>query len=510
LGAVLVATPLIASCSADDAGSPGPEIIGVKGVDATVSFEHAGTLTLVPGETAELSAVGKPAAPYAMTFLLTGDSLDASLDRTDVIADENGRATVTLRAPNTSTYFAVRVELDEGPSATLNVAVSDQGFGTLSISPDYDGNRDTREWVASVVTGTDCEALEESFPMDPEGPTPVTGEPGTPIVIEDIPVGPNLAVFLRGGHYMWGCADVTDLVAGEVLDVGVPIADAPLDLAGAELELVLDIEPNDQQWPTFIADQRAALVDAFLGGQTQDAMLVDAMAELYTGDAQEYATASASWDVAGHFSGAGVDLGASIAAFVDDGMTTEPLEITALVSGVDNAPDHAVLTLLTLGSATPEDMHIPAEYVTSFTADPNDTVRLGGTLFWMPSRYFGHVAAQSGLAQHPTQTTFAEVLSEVAACDSLVLPGLSQCMDSCVVDLCAAALEARWETALASSAAALSWGELPFESSGASRFDDSAVVTGFSGTWLGELSASQQTVKVTGAAEADDANSAPD
>lgn len=497
-----------AGCSDAEDAAESPRI-GVPGVDATVAFEHDGTLTMAPGETVSISVVGKPAKPYAIKLLLVGDSLDASLDRTDVVADEDGRATVTLRAPNTATYFAVRATIKDGPSANLSVAVSDQGFGTLTVLPDYAGKRNTVEWVASVVTGSSCDALKPTFPNDPEGPEPVTADEDEPIVIEDVPVGPNLAVFVRGGHYMWGCADKSDLVANETVKVIVKIRDKPLDLGGANLEVSLGMAPNDQEWGALVATQRSALIDAFLGRVTESAMLLSAMEASYAGDPQAFAAASTDNDwltqIDAHWLSNDVDLAAALATFVDDGLLDEPSEIQATLTGVDDAPAHAVLTLLSIGSASPAVMNVPEEYVMSFTADPDDTVRLGGTLFWMPSRYFGYVAEQAALAQYANNADLSGVLAELAACETLALPGLDGCDDVCVADLCAAALSQRWEHALASSAESLSWGELPFESSGASRFDDAAVVTGFSGSWLGQFVAGNQTAKVVGDAEAEKA-----
>lgn len=510
LGVTLLLLPWAHGCSADELAAGPTNDKGVAGVDAQVEFEHDGTLTLAPGEEVVVTAVGKPSARYAMTFLLVGDSLDGSLDRTAVVADDDGRASVTLRAPNAATYFAVHVTIKEGPTATLNVAVSEEGFGTLSVNPEYSGGRDTREWVASVVAGTTCEALAETFPDDPVGPTPVTGPADEPILIADVPVGPNLAVFVRAGHYMWGCADENGLVANDTVEVAVVIKNAPLDLGSAELDVSLDFAPDAGEWGALVAVQRAAFIDAFLGGVAAEEMLVSAMADVYAGDAQEFATASASWptEVATHFGTHGVDFTTTIAALIDEGLGDETPEITGSIAGVE--PNHALLTLHSFGTATAEDLNVPDQYVMSFSADPNDKVRLGGTLFWMPSRYLGHVAEQKGHLTYTGHAEFGEVLGEVAQCESLVLTGLSSCTGQCIVDLCVAALGDRWETALASSAETLLIGELPFESSGQSTFDDRAVVTGFDGTWLGELVAGDDRAVVSGAAVATEAGSKPD
>jgi hypothetical protein len=292
----------------------------------------------------------------------------------------------------------------------------------------------------------------------------------------------------------------------------VKIKDAPLDLGSADLEVALSLEPDAQEWSGLVASQRSELINAFLGGDAPEDMLLGAMSSVYAGDPQEFETASTTWasDIAAHLSLHGVELASTLTTLIDDGLLSEPAEITGAVSGVANAPDHAVFTLQSFGSATPAQMQVPAEYVTSFTADPNDTVRLGGTLFWMPSRYLAYVAEQEGHAQYIGHNDFAEVLGEVAYCEDLVLTGLPMCTDQCIVDLCVAALAERWSVARASSAATLRYGELPFESSGKSRFDDAAVVTGFSGTWLGELVAGADRAVVSGLAEANEAGVPPE
>ncbi len=513
VGACLGVLALSPGCTA---GGDEPQVVppqGVPGVDATITFEHEGTLKMAPGETVEVAVVGKPGKPYAIKFLLVGDSLDASLDRTDVVADAAGRATVRLRAPNSATYFALRATVKDGPSANLNVAVSDQGFGTLTLNPEYSGKRSVEEWTASVVAGTTCQALASTFPNDPEGPPPVTALPGEPLVIEDVPVGPNLAVFVRSGHYMWGCADESDLVAGENVDLKVRIKDKPLDLQGAELSIVLSMAPDEGAWSNLVVAQRAALIDAFFGRDTPAEMLLAAMGGVYAGDPQEFATASLvnDWLLAidEHLALGGVDLAVDLATFVDEGLLVEPREVVANLVGVDSAPEHAVLTLVRLGTATPAVMNVPGEYVVSFTADPDDTVRMGGTLFWMPSRYFGHVAAQHALDQYDQASDFTDVLAELTGCSTLELSGLDDCDQECVTELCVAALAARWSAALGSSAQTLVWGELPFESSGGARFDDHATVTGYSGSWLGKLVAGDKTVNVTGSVQANDLSGQP-
>jgi hypothetical protein len=493
-------------CSATDLAVPQGDQ-GVPGVDASIYFEHDGTLTLAPAQTTQVTIVGKPARRYAIALLLVGDALDASLDLTQVVADEQGRATVTLRAPSTATYFAMRATIKDGPSAQLNVAVSDAGFGDLLIEPDYTGPRDTREWVASVVAGTTCEALAPTLPNDPEGPEPVSEPPGTPILIEDVPVGPTLAVFVRGGHYMWGCADVANLRAGETNDVSVKVVDKPLDLSQSVLDVALGFEPDPKEWQELVSAEKAAFAGAFTGNAPEPEMLLEAMKAAYAGDAGEFALVSESnaWllGIESHFVTYEVDLAAAIGALVDAGLAAEPPEVRAHLEAVDKAEEHALVDLLAIGTATPEIMQVPSQYVMSFSADAHDAVHVSGTFFWIPSRYLGHVSKVAGLSEHAGAVDMGDVLSELALCDGLYLDGLSTCDATCIAALCRDALAARWETALTSSSEALSWGELRVESAGAARFDDDARAVGFEGSWIGKLEVADLSAKVTGTATAE-------
>src|SRR5262249_34936452 len=157
-------------------------------------------------------------AAYEIRFALLGDSFDASLDEASVIADSQGRANVVLHAPNMSTIFRLRASIEGGPSAEAQIAVSDQGFGTVRVLPEYMGTRAVKSWTASVVARAKCADIAPKLPTEPPGALVGTaGAAGYPI-IKGAPVGPNLAVTLRAGHYMWGCSDATGLKANDTLD----------------------------------------------------------------------------------------------------------------------------------------------------------------------------------------------------------------------------------------------------------------------------------------------------
>src|SRR5262249_55762507 len=106
-----------------DAGFSDQGPTGVPGTDAKISFEPHTTLAVSPGTIHEVTVVTSPPKNYEVNFVLLGDTLNASLDRSTAVADDSGKVSVQLRAPDDPTTFRVRASLKEGPSAELEVAV---------------------------------------------------------------------------------------------------------------------------------------------------------------------------------------------------------------------------------------------------------------------------------------------------------------------------------------------------------------------------------------------------
>jgi hypothetical protein len=90
------------------------------------------------------------------------------------------------------------------------------------------------------------------------------------------------------------------------------------------------------------------------------------------------------------------------------------------------------------------------------------------------------------------------VLADLVACDQLTLTGYNGCGVTCMQQLCSAALASRWQLALDASAANFSFAEVPFEASGPSELDVTAILKGFTGSWLGNVLVDLVSAKVTG------------
>src|SRR5262249_45896969 len=111
--------------------------------------------------------------------------------------------------------------------------------------------------------------------------TATAGPDGQPM-IDNAPVGPNLAVAVRAGHYAWGCADTTALMPDDTLDVSVNVFDRPLDLSAADLTLKLDYSPSDPgPYARLFEVATTLLGEAFIpDGSSEGAVLLNAMEAL--------------------------------------------------------------------------------------------------------------------------------------------------------------------------------------------------------------------------------------
>jgi len=70
------------------------------------------------------------------------------------------------------------------------------------------------------------------------------------------PVGPNLAVFVRAGYYMWGCSDESNLRAGETVELAVTIIDKPHRRHRRPLGHGPDFVPEVEPWAALLACKR--------------------------------------------------------------------------------------------------------------------------------------------------------------------------------------------------------------------------------------------------------------
>jgi hypothetical protein len=492
---------------ADDSGAP-------AAADAKVHFEREDTLTLAPGETREVRVLASPAASYGVRFALIGDALDGWLESAEGQSDASGLATMVLHAPSEPTTFHLRASIvledgQAGPSAETSVAVSAQGFGTVRVLPQYAGKRAVTTWTASVVARTTCEKIGVGLPSEPEGALVASSDLGTPPQVPHAPVGPNLAVAVRAGHYAWGCADTSDLTADGTLDIKVTLVDKPIDLGATDLDLTLGYPTDAADYADLISGVTHLFRSAFLPDGAVEAGLVltamGAAAPLDQTTAFTAARAAQGWDAlaSAHFAALDQSLRDRASSWIAAGLPLQASTIVAHLGAKAGSPGVAELHVLTIGGIDGAAAGVPPAIPLSWTSDPDDTLILGGLVIWQPSRFIGGAALAGARLEHPAATTMASVLAEAADCPGLAakLSGFGACDAGCLAALCEKALGDRWALGLGASTAAGQIGQLTLTASGPAQIDDAARPLGFKGIWIGTLSNGVASAKLKGSFE---------
>lgn len=452
-----------------------------------------------------LHVVVDPPGSHEVNFVLLGGSLDARLDRATVETNDEGRASVLLRAPNKATTFRVRTWIMGGPAAEINVSTSGDGFAPVEIIPIYKGNRLVTDWTASIVARATCADVAPLLPAEVAGALPGHALVGEPLVVQDAPVGPSLAVTVRAGEFAWGCSDASGLVAGETTTVKVNVIDKPIDLRGTNLEVTLALKPDPTAYTSLLKATSTLVLDNLVPKEgTPATALLDAMASRVPepmAAAFDDARTLGAWDTlaSDHLSLQPASLQSALEAWFLLGVVNEPSEIVATLTALPNAPGSATLSPLRFGSVAAQDAGMPGTHLAKLTVDVGDVLHLGGSLYWLPSRYFGGVIARGALQDAPEGTTMADMLSSLAACDVLgqTLGGFDTCDGACLAGLCHEALVSLWENAIDASALSGNIGHINIAAAVTASVDDTAVPVAFQGSWLGSISDGNLVAKIS-------------
>jgi hypothetical protein len=505
-----VALALAAGCSSSNSGGGaalGSSAPGTAHGGAALAFDGPSTLEIAPGALHEVAVSASPPGAYLVRFALLGDALDASLDRASLTTGADGRGSVTLRAPDTATTFRLRAAIEDGPSAEAQVSVSDHGFGTVEVVPVYTGKRAHPTWTAVVVARATCASLQPILPADPPGAMLATSAADP--VVDGAPVGPSLAVAIRSGHAMWGCTDTSDLAANQKLSVKVNVVDRPIDLSTTELDLSFAYAPDPAAYESLLATSTNLVVDTAFPAGAEAATLLDAMAAgLAKADADAFAKqrAVAGWDASleAKLADPASGLRYWMHAFAHAGLASQSPTMTARLTAIPGADGHALLELQRLGDVDASAAGVPAAHLVSWTANPDDTLQLGATLYWLPSRFVGAAALGSAKLALPAVKTMSDALATLASCSSVAaaLGGAGACDVGCLESLCQDAMTARWALGLDASIVAGQVGDISVAATAAAELDDDARPTGFSGTWLGAVADGTASAAVQGAVTA--------
>jgi len=530
LAALAVAVAIV-GCASSDSGGAGGAGTGGGGEGASdgaaVVFADASPLSVAPGQAVRLAVRTDPPGPYDVTFLLLGDSLDASLDRGTTPTDPtSGDAAVTLLAPSKAASFKVRAAVGSNvagapgaqASAEIVIRVSELGIGALRVLPDYQGSRKITTWRAAVLPQAKCEDFAP--PDDPEGADIVDAPVDEDLIIEDAMVGPNLAVIVRSEHKVWGCADTTLSHAGEFKEITVPVLDRAVDLSTADLDLALTLVDPLGELESLLQGADERLIErAFPTGVPAATALLDAMGGRVPPEVQDLfvdARGDANLDgaLAYDFKIRDVELRAVLRSLLRAGRPLDSGFLRGRLSSAEADAAQALLRIESLAGVDANRAGVPDDHLVSFVANPGDTVVIGaesGVLF-LPTRLVGARAEDVALGDLPAGAVISEVLANEVGCWDVatVVGQLGDCDAACIEATCRLALGDVWSTGLDASAEAADLGVLTLVVSGDGVVDDEAALIGLDdqvdNTWVGVMHVSGLEVSIGGAAAATEAN----
>lgn len=470
----------------------------------TVAFEQSGTIALSPREKRTLSVTTDPPGAYEVSFLLLGQSLDGSLDRAVAVTDEQGHASITLRAPNQPTTFILRARINNGAHADLPVSVSGDGFAPISIIPLYQGKRVITGYTAMVIARKACDEVAPTLPADADGALFATADAGQEIIVKDAPVGPILSVTLRAGHFAWGCTTTSGLIANEMKTVKVNVIDKPIDVDATDLDVTFGISPDQGPFGALVGSARSSMLDAFFPADPDAtaALLLDTMAtRLSVDDVLAFADArtAGGWDAVtrDHLAAQPKPLRDALAMWFDEGFVSEPLEVEGRLRAL-GVPNFATFEAVRMGSVPSDEAGLPGTHLVKFTSSPGDVMLFNGNLFWMPTNWLTGIAKGAALKGAPEGKTMTDALAEVAGCDALAqtLVAAGACDATCLAAVCREALDVRFRAAKDASAVESKVGTIAISAAANALVDDVAVPVSLDGTWLGSVSDGDVAAKV--------------
>jgi hypothetical protein len=539
---VAISTLCAASCAAlgvacDDSGSangsagssagfgPSPQDAGADAADAepapdSLAFQPSSTLTLAPKATQTLTVATTPAGIFRVRFALLGSGPDnapgdAALDASEVDTNGAGVAQVTLTAPSMPTTFSVRASVGSKAQAELGVSISASDFTTLRVLPSYSGKRLVTSWTATARAGVTCAKLVGNPP--PDGDLLTTAAVGKDLDLAKVPIGVDLAVTLRAGHYIGGCADQSALTETDGNQVLVYASDRPVNLDATVLGLEFGPTAPKPALSKLMSAAVSSAESALSGGATSDvAALLDAMQDATLAasrDAFSAARTLHTWDAALTTAfGIGAStrlrdpadrwLGAGLVRFY--AADTFSGQLGSVAGG-------ALLTLTAVAQIPATSAGFPASFPTTWSADSSDTLLLGTELSWVPSRLVTALAIAPALLDFPTATTLEGALAQSVDCTlvgkTLLAHGTvvgsavyDGCDQNCAVSACTSAVAALWKSA--GNASGNTNASLTVTGTGAAQVGDDASVTSLGGSWVGELQIGADTAPASGALSA--------
>jgi hypothetical protein len=496
-------------------GDAGADAADAGSVPDALAFVPAGTLTINPKATQILTVVTTPPGSFRVRFALLGSGTnsapgDAALDANEVDTDASGAAQVTLTAPSMPTTFSVRASVGTR-SVLLGVSVSARHYTSLRVFPSYSGNRPVKEWTATVSGGVTCGELTGNPP--PDGDLSTSAAFAKPLVIDNIPVGIPLAVTLRAGHYIGGCADQSPLSEADGNQILVYASNRPLNLAATELDLSFGPTQPSSALSKLMSSTATQVKDALSNGAESDVTaLLDAMRDA-TPNASKDAFSSArqmqSWDTAlttAFGTGAATRLRDPADRWLKAGLT-QFFASDTFSGWLGALHDGALFKLATVAQVPAESAGFPSSFPVTWSTDSNDTLLFGTELDWIPSRLVSALAQAPALLEFPKASSVEAALAQSVDCNLVASTLLAHgsvagsaaydgCDLSCTVTACTAAVSALWK--IGSSSSGSFSARLSVTGSGSTEVGDDASISSLDGSWLGQLQIAPDMAQASG------------
>lgn len=492
-------------------GDPAPTALGF---DPDGDGRADDIIALAARSAIQLRVQANPAGVYRVAFAMLGDSRNASLDVSEAETDEAGVATVTLTAPSEPTTFSLRASVGN-VAAQAAVSVSAAGFSSLKVVPAYSGRRFVSQWVATARVNTRCSDLTGTPPPDGDLRAEVPAERGSPELTQ-LPAGVRLAITLRSGHFIGGCAEVEKLTADQRSEIVVPVVDRPLDLSETDLVLGLSIG----QGTPALGDALRADIDHALSRVAQDApsdvaALLSAMEAGLSDEAlrSEFASqrGGGSWDqVLTNAFGTANPVQEALRGWMVQGLeSTRAAVLKGRLRASGTTPGSATLELSEAFGLAPSVSGFARQSPATWTAEAGDKVVLGATLSWQPSRLL--LALLEERASDGDTTEGDPVLEGVIDCSMVAdligaagqLPPdpTESCNNECARELCVKALSELWANAVETQEDAQP-ATLALSATGTAQVNDVAEPVSFVGSWVGQLSTSFSQTSTSGTVSA--------
>ncbi len=516
--------PLAPDTNAGGAAGAPPLLVSLE-FELEGSAADQQTLEVVPEQDIELTVVASPPDIYRVRFSIleyTNDSpVDASLDRTDAVTDDDGRATVRLVAPSKPSSFELRAAIGNVAYASLDVRVEEKSYGELEVTPDYDGRRPIDEYFTVAYPSQECNNVVKPTSLsdatcdeNDESRPCALGPPGAVLRIQKIWAGVPYAVALGSGLHVWGCAQVNGILANDLSFVTVSVSNRRMTLDEEPMNTVFGINETAEPWVEHLNSAIDASMTAFTEGAENDVALILArMADRVEGDTSptvragfEQRWVDNDWErlaLESFISQDGVLLRSRLRNWMVTGAGLLQSD-DALIGRIDPiGPQEFEFSITEVVGVDAEHAGFETtSETTTWTDEGDDQLVLGTELVWAPSRLVTALGEAAALQEFDDQTSLEGALSRVVDCslfaqiliDSNEIGIYPRCDLACGAELCRSALDSLAQRA---REAQLEPQRLAVSAAGPAIVDELARPASFDGAWLGRFPGTE-TVIVSG------------